>query len=119
MATLSGRGRIGIEQVREEWQRLQSGWQGSSESVHHHNLRQLLTADQINQLDLFDKLQLATVVEVCRRSPSLAAAGRELFSVSRQARLSRNDTDRIRKYLARFEITWADIKDGGLPARGE
>jgi transcriptional regulatory protein RtcR len=32
-----------------------------------------------------------------------------LFSVSRQQRVKSNDSDRLRKYLQKFELSWADI----------
>ena len=38
------------------------------------------------------------------RSESLSAAGRELFQASRQRKASRNDADRVRKYLARYGL---------------
>ena len=66
-------------------------------------------ADSIARIDPFDQKQLAYVIAVCRRSASLSAAGRELFAVSRGERKSTNDADRLRKYLARFGLTWDDI----------
>jgi len=69
----------------------------------------LLPRERLVALDLFDRLQLAAVIEVCRRSRSLSAAGRELFAMSRQAKASPNDADRLRKYLARFGLAWHDI----------
>ena len=58
-----------------------------------------------------DRVQLAEVVRTCRRHRSLSAAGRELFAASRERRASTNDTDRLRKYLARFELSFAMIKE--------
>ena len=57
-------------------------------------------------LDLFDRLQLESVVAICRRSRSLSDAGRKLYAVSQQKRRSKNDADRLRKYLARFDLSW-------------
>jgi transcriptional regulatory protein RtcR len=57
-------------------------------------------------LDPFDIPQLANVIRICRASATLSEAGRRLFSVSQEARTSRNDADRLRKYLARFDLTW-------------
>jgi transcriptional regulatory protein RtcR len=39
----------------------------------------------------------------------LADAGRKLFAVSRAEKATPNDTDRLRKYLARFGLDWASI----------
>ncbi len=65
----------------------------------------------MEQLDLFDRAQLAAVVAVCSESRSLSAAGRMLFSVSRTAKTSGNDADRLRKYLARFQLRFEDLSD--------
>jgi transcriptional regulatory protein RtcR len=48
--------------------------------------------------------------EACAAAPSLSAAGRELFAHSRQGKTSRNDADRLRKYLARFELSFEDVR---------
>ena len=69
----------------------------------------LLTPLQAEALDLFDRLQLQAVVDICRRSNSLADAGRKLFAATRSKRSSVNDSDRLRKYLARFDLEWARI----------
>ena len=61
-------------------------------------------------LDLFDRIQLQHVIAECRRHPNMAAAGRALFNVSRLERATANDSDRLRKYLQRFGLTWADIR---------
>ncbi|MEM6489597.1 MAG: sigma 54-dependent transcriptional regulator, partial [Pseudomonadota bacterium] len=60
-------------------------------------------------IDLFDRAQLAAVLRVCARSATLSEAGRTLFAASRAQKTSRNDADRLRKYLDRFGLSWADI----------
>ena len=47
---------------------------------------------------------------MCAGAPSLSAAGRTLFNVSRTSRRSQNDADRLRKYLGRHGLSWNDIK---------
>jgi len=44
---------------------------------------------------------------------SLSAAGRRLFAVSRDAKAKAkpNDADRLRKYLARFGLSWNAITE--------
>ena len=69
----------------------------------------LIGSDRLARLDLFDVAQLAAVVRVCRESRSLSAAGRALFAASRTTKSSTNDADRLRKYLARFELSWNEI----------
>jgi transcriptional regulatory protein RtcR len=54
-------------------------------------------------------VQLADVLTVCASSRSLSDAGRTLFSESRKRRSSQNDADRVRKYLARFGLSWAEL----------
>jgi transcriptional regulatory protein RtcR len=49
------------------------------------------------------------VLEVCRSSNSISAAGRKLFAVSRLQKTSGNDADRLRKYLMRFDLSFEDI----------
>ena len=63
------------------------------------------------RLDRFERVQLADVLGVCCASRSLSEAGRKLFAVSRQRRRKTNDADRLRKYLARFDLRWQDIVD--------
>jgi transcriptional regulatory protein RtcR len=69
-----------------------------------------LRAEELEALDLFDRLQLRAVIAVCRRSNSLADAGRKLFAASRSKRGSVNDSDRLRKYLARFDLDWGLLR---------
>jgi sigma54-dependent transcription regulator len=64
-------------------------------------------------LDLFDRVQLRAVIDVCRRASSLSEAGRQLFAASRQEKANPNDADRLRKYLARFGLDWQQVKGQG------
>lgn len=72
-------------------------------------LRRHLGADAVAALDRFDRVQLADVLAVCASTKSLSEAGRRLFSESRKRRSSQNDADRLRKYLARFGVRWAEL----------
>ena len=49
------------------------------------------------------------------QAKSLSDAGRTLFAVSRAQRSSTNDADRLRKYLARFDLDWERVRSA---ARG-
>ena len=108
LATLADGGRISEPLVREEIERLRAAWR----PVTDEGLERVLSARQIDALDLFDRLQLQAVLEVCGRSNSLADAGRKLFAATRSKRSSVNDSDRLRKYLARFDLDWARVGDG-------
>ena len=52
---------------------------------------------------------MACVVRVCRGSRTLSAAGRQLFAASRKRKASTNDADRLRKYLARFGLSFESV----------
>ncbi len=109
LATLADGGRINTDLVDEEIQRLQSDWDAATDSDDDRVIRDVIGDDRLMNLDLFDRTQLATVIRVCRESKSLAGAGRILFAASRKKRATVNDSDRVRKYLARFDITWDRI----------
>ncbi len=98
MATLAEQGRITLALVEEEILLLQESWQIAVSSPALER-----------EIDLFDRRQLETVLDVCRRSASLSEAGRELFAVSRQKKTNPNDADRLRKYLARFGLSWESL----------
>ena len=110
MATLAPGGRIDTRTVDDEIARLRGAWLRSSANDHTDDLvSRLLGRDQAAQLDRFERVQLHEVLRVCRRSQSLSAAGRELFASSRAQKQSTNDADRLRKYLARFNLSWASL----------
>jgi transcriptional regulatory protein RtcR len=105
MATLADGGRITEQLADAEIARLRASWVEPVNDV----LGRLLPDSELQKLDVFDRLQLESVVEICRRSRSLADAGRNLFGASRERRTTLNDSDRLRKYLARFELDWASV----------
>jgi transcriptional regulatory protein RtcR len=114
MATLASGGRITVEIVEEEVARLKASWshqqtQLPGDADGESLLLEILGAEKVNSLDLFDRAGLAVVLGVCRRSRSLSDAGRALFAVSRTAKSSTNDANRLRKYLSRFGLTWGEI----------
>ena len=110
MATLAPRGRIRREDVEEEIERLRESWKRPS----HANaqglvLERILPANQLEEIDAFDRAHLEYVVAVCGRNKSLSDAGRELFSASRKKRAVTNDADRLKKYLAKWGLTFAAL----------
>jgi transcriptional regulatory protein RtcR len=109
MATLADGGRITAQVVREEIERLRASWQRPGNAGADDILGRYLDKDAVAALDLFDRVQLAQVLRVCSTAKSLSDAGRMLFSESRKRRSSTNDADRVRKYLARFDLTWSDL----------
>lgn len=105
MGTLSSGGRITREVLDGELARLKKSWSlGAPED--NGALEQILGADSLEKMDLFDRAQLEFVIKICRQSPNLSHAGRKLFGVTREKRKVQNDADRLRKYLARFDLDW-------------
>lgn len=117
LCALAPRGRITLAMVEEEIAGLGRQWAGVDPDADGALLAEVLGASEA-ELDLFDRAQLAAVIRVCRASASLSEAGRRLFAVSLAERASRNDADRLRKYLDRFGLSWAGVAQarGGLPS---
>ena len=123
LATLADSGRIGHPLVEAEVARLRWLWQPTSDARHgvapatgavgRGGLAALLGDKAVGAMDLFDQLQLAAVLQVCRQSRTLSDAGRLLFQASRTQRTVVNDADRLRKYLARFGLDWERANRGG------
>ena len=107
MATLAPGGRIDAATVAEEIARLTELWRevGRADEV-----AAVLGEARAAALDRFERVQLDEVLRVCRVAPSLSAAGRELFASSRTHKQSSNDADRLRKYLARHELSWQALR---------
>lgn len=105
LCTLAPRGRITRAMVDEEIARLREAWRDAAADEDHRLLTDLLGLEA-DEIDLFDRVQLASVIRTCRSSQSLSAAGRTLFAASRARRSTTNDADRLKKYLARFDLTW-------------
>ena len=114
MATLAPRGRIRVEEVEEEIQRLRENWQrpGTAARVESADLAGILSAGALAELDPFDRVQLAYVAAVCQRARTLSDAGREIFAVSRCKRSVTNDADRLKKYLAKFGLVFEAFRQG-------
>ncbi len=112
MATLAPRGRIRVEEVDEEIQRLRENWHrpGAAARVESADLAAVLDAGALAALDPFDRAQLAYVVAVCQRSNTLSDAGREVFAVSRNKRSVTNDADRLKKYLMKFSLKFDSLR---------
>ncbi|UQZ88960.1 transcriptional regulator [Deltaproteobacteria bacterium Smac51] len=116
MATLAPGGRITVETVKEEWERLTEQWRElggggrDDEDAAGRDILRKLLGDGLEELDLFDQLQLAAVVKAAAGCRTLSEAGRLLFAKSRQSKARPNDADRLRKFLAAFGLSWDDIR---------
>jgi transcriptional regulatory protein RtcR len=111
MATLAPGGRITPAEVEEEKARLRTAWEVVARPMDsgQPHLQSILTGEQRAAIDPFDRVHLEEVLRVCRQSHNLSEAGRRLFAVSRQAKKTPNDADRLRKYLLKFGLKWEDI----------
>lgn len=119
LCTLAESGRVGTPLVEAELQRLRWLWQmrpteapGPTALADDDDdvLRSVLPAERVQAMDLFDRLQLAAVLRVCRGARTLSEAGRQLFHQSRTQRAVVNDADRLRKYLHKHGLHWDDVQ---------
>lgn len=117
MATLASSGRITLELVKAEIERLIWMWEKHSPPTDSASIQkdmsaciQLIGQQTWETLDLFDQQQLVFVIDVCQQSHSMAEAGRRLFNQSRTQKAVANDSDRLRKYLQKFGLSWEAIK---------
>lgn len=108
MATLAGSHRINIQVVDNEIDKLLTLWNFTPSKS--KTIKNYLSNDQIQDLDTFDVIQLEEVLKICEQSKSLSDAGRTLFQSSREKKSIQNDSNRIKKYLERFDITWKMIQ---------
>ena len=115
MATLAPRGRIRVDDVAEEIGRLRESWQrpGALPQMAAADLTRITDNSLLENLDPFDRVQLAYVVGVCQRCKTLSDAGREVFAVSRNKRSVTNDADRLKKYLTKFGLAFERLAKGG------
>ncbi len=116
LGTLSDNYRINLQEVKHEIERLKNAWQ--TETASETDLSDLggllvkfLGKKRAAEIDRFDRSQLAEVLAVCSACATISEAGRKLFDVSRKKRKSVNDADRLRKYLAKFDLTWDEIRN--------
>lgn len=108
MATLAENGRISVEDVIAECEDLAQSETHGSQGMRCDARNDALLAGLV--LDRFDRVQLIDVLDVIRNTNSLAEAGRKLYAVSRTAKANPNDSDRVRKYLAKFDLDYTSIK---------
>lgn len=109
MATLAPGGRITVDIANQEIARLSRSWCDAEPDDDRELIESVLGPDKLESIDRFDRVQLADVIRVCRQSRNLSDAGRALFAVSRENKKQPNDADRLRKYLARFDLTWTAL----------
>jgi transcriptional regulatory protein RtcR len=111
MAAMASGGRIGIGEVDDEIARLGEAWQAAGGGPGEDDgVARRLGPDAAAALDRFERVQLAEVLRICAAARSLSEAGRALFAASRARKQSSNDADRLRKYLARFGLSFEAVR---------
>lgn len=111
MGTLADGGRITAEVVDEEINRLKRKWHAAADSGENPKtaIESVLGAGSSEEMDYYDQLKLAALIQACKNSSSMAEAGRKLFNVSRQAKKSNNDSHRVRQLLDKHGIRFEDL----------
>ena len=106
MATLSNSEKISDKLVNIEIERLKDRWFKLSRSQFSNSLEKWIKENCNREIDTFEMIQLKGVIEICLQHCSLADAARNLFSVTREKLKNPNDSDRLRKYLIKFGLSW-------------
>jgi transcriptional regulatory protein RtcR len=114
MATFARRGRITVEIVDKEIQRLRKEWNTTTTSAGGNLTVRALGRDRASQVDYFNCVQLEEVLRVCCKARNRSDAGRILFNVSRNQKSTSNDADRLAKYLRRFGLDWDSVRSALL-----
>ena len=106
LATLAPGGRIDVPTLQAEL----SHYGAPKPSLPQEELlAKHLGADYASRFDLFELAQLNEVLRVCATCRTLSEAGRKLFAVSRLAKTTSNDADRLARYLAHYGLRFAEI----------
>ena len=109
LCTLADSSRITVDDVKDEIKRLENTWQSSEQSTSLSVLQKYVSEAEVEQMDHFDAHQLNYVLNVCNKHRNMAAAGRELFNVSRTKKAQTNDSTRLQKYLQKFGLSWSQL----------
>ena len=109
LCTFADGSRIQLSSVEREIERLRKGWRLKANDPTEEILLSVMPQTQLSQIDPFDRPSLANAIKICRQSENLSDAGRKLFSISREHRKTKNDSDRLKKYLAKYELSWSKL----------
>lgn len=111
MGTLADGGRITEDVVEEEVTRLRKKWSSTDDGQNDSAYIDSIIGQGYSQkLDVYEQIQLAGLIKVCRASKSMAEAGRTLFNVSRNEKKSTNDSHRVKQLLAKYQLTFEQLK---------
>lgn len=116
MGTLADGGRITVAGVKDEIKRLKIKWNAQSTNLSQAGasprelIEPLLGSSGFDNMDYYDQLTLAGIIETCLQTNSMAEAGRILFNVSRTTKKSSNDSHRVKQLLGKYGLSFNDIK---------
>lgn len=111
MGTLAPGDQITTRGVEDEIRRLRRNWARPGDASRPFpRVERALGPEGVAELDRFDLAQLEEVLAVCESATTLSAAGRQLFASSRRRKRSSNDSDRLRKYLAKFDLSFDEVR---------
>lgn len=108
MATLAPGGRIDVSTVQGELKQTATATNSSDDVL----LKTALGPDYVSRFDIFELVQLKEVLRICSESKNLSDAGRKLFAVSRLAKKTCNDADRLARYLAHYGLSFSELFGG-------
>lgn len=74
-------------------------------------LCELVLQERVAEHDRFDLVQLEAVLAAIKATRNMAQAGRQLFGVSRATRETPNDSDRVRKFLTRWQLDYTATRE--------
>lgn len=123
MALLSKDGVITCELVQTEWKKLSQKWQGAPapssrgcqenfRDTEDRSLLEKVMGERAFDIELIDLPQLARAIRACRASKSRAEAGRILFDKAHTGGKTVNHSDKLKKYLERFDLDWEMVTRG-------
>lgn len=106
MATLAEGGRILAADVVAEIRR--AG--GAPKPAAEHDLVAKVLGAEADKLDMPERAALQAVFKVVAQAKNQAVAGRIAFAGSRPEKVNPNDSDRMKKFLARFGLAFDEVK---------
>lgn len=111
MGTLADGGRITVDVVQEELERLKLKWTPKLNTISTPTeiIDQNLGKNRSASMDYYEQVKLACLIEACQQSNSMADAGRKLFNVSRATKKSSNDSHRVKQLLAKYNLSFEDL----------
>ncbi len=113
MHTYAFQGIIDMPIVEKEIQHLTKLWNSRKEWQEQEEFPLVAKFQKMidRDLDLFEKVQLDKVLEICLQSDNRSEAGKRLFALSRLRKTSSDDTTRLNKYLKSYNLDWKTIKN--------